>query len=82
MAAETPLRVVLIGSDFEVRVLEALLKIPVGLRDHLFRCRTPHRAPECRARGRRGGPKEPDLVRGPVPPRARTLGSAYATIGA
>jgi AraC family transcriptional regulator of adaptative response/methylated-DNA-[protein]-cysteine methyltransferase len=28
--AETPLRVVLIGSDFEVRVWEALLKIPVG----------------------------------------------------
>jgi AraC family transcriptional regulator of adaptative response/methylated-DNA-[protein]-cysteine methyltransferase len=28
--AETPLRVVLIGSDFEVRVWEALLKVPVG----------------------------------------------------
>jgi AraC family transcriptional regulator, regulatory protein of adaptative response / methylated-DNA-[protein]-cysteine methyltransferase len=28
--ADTPLRVVLIGSDFEVRVWEALLKIPVG----------------------------------------------------
>jgi AraC family transcriptional regulator of adaptative response/methylated-DNA-[protein]-cysteine methyltransferase len=27
---ETPLRVVLIGSDFEVRVWEALLKVPVG----------------------------------------------------
>ena len=29
-AAETPLRVVLIGTDFEVRVWETLLKIPVG----------------------------------------------------
>lgn len=28
--ADTPLRVVLIGSDFEVRVWEALLKVPVG----------------------------------------------------
>lgn len=28
--AETPLRVVLIGSDFEVRVWEALLKVPLG----------------------------------------------------
>lgn len=28
--AETPLRVVLIGTDFEVRVWETLLKIPVG----------------------------------------------------
>lgn len=28
--AEAPLRVVLIGSDFEVRVWEALLKVPVG----------------------------------------------------
>ncbi len=28
--ADTPLRVVLIGSDFEVRVWQALLKIPVG----------------------------------------------------
>ncbi len=27
---ETPLRVVLIGSDFEIRVWEALLKVPVG----------------------------------------------------
>jgi AraC family transcriptional regulator of adaptative response/methylated-DNA-[protein]-cysteine methyltransferase len=29
-SAETPLRVVLIGTDFEVRVWETLLKIPVG----------------------------------------------------
>ena len=29
-AAETPLRVVLIGTDFEVRVWETLLRIPVG----------------------------------------------------
>jgi AraC family transcriptional regulator of adaptative response/methylated-DNA-[protein]-cysteine methyltransferase len=28
--AETPLRIVLIGSDFEVRVWEALLKVPLG----------------------------------------------------
>lgn len=29
-SAETPLRIVLIGTDFEVRVWETLLKIPVG----------------------------------------------------
>lgn len=29
-SAETPLRVVLIGTDFEIRVWETLLKIPVG----------------------------------------------------
>jgi AraC family transcriptional regulator of adaptative response/methylated-DNA-[protein]-cysteine methyltransferase len=28
--SETPLRVVLIGTDFEVRVWEALLKVPMG----------------------------------------------------
>jgi AraC family transcriptional regulator of adaptative response/methylated-DNA-[protein]-cysteine methyltransferase len=29
-SAETPLRVVMIGTDFEIRVWEALLRIPVG----------------------------------------------------
>ena len=36
---EQPLRVVLIGTDFEVRVWEKLLTIPMGKLDHLFRRR-------------------------------------------
>ena len=44
---DQPLRVVLIGTDFEVRVWEKLLTIPMGRLDHLFRSR----------RARAGAPK-------------------------
>ena len=37
--ADRPLRVVMIGTDFEVRVWETLLTIPMGRLDHLFRRR-------------------------------------------
>ena len=40
---DRPLRVVMIGSDFEIRVWETLLKLPLGKRDHLFRHRRPYR---------------------------------------
>ena len=68
---EQPLRVVLIGTDFEVRVWEKLLTIPMGELDHLFRPRRESRLAESRARGRRRGRQEPDLLRGAVPPRHR-----------
>ena len=68
---EQPLRVVLIGTDFEVRVWEKLLTIPMGELDHLFRPRRKSRRAEGRARGRRRGRQEPDLLRGAVPPRHR-----------
>ena len=49
---EQPLRVVLIGTDFEVRVWEKLLSIPMGKLDHLFRPRrqaSAHRKPRARS---------------------------------
>jgi AraC family transcriptional regulator of adaptative response/methylated-DNA-[protein]-cysteine methyltransferase len=53
--ADQPLRVVLIGSDFEVRVWEALLKIPMGRAVQLFGHRQQDQQPEGLARGRRRG---------------------------
>ena len=68
---DRPLRVVLIGTDFEVRVWETLLEDSDGPRHHLFG----HRGEDREARGltcrRRGGRQEPGIVRGAVPPRAR-----------
>ena len=54
-ATDQPLRVVLIGTDFEVRVWETLLRIPMGRRRHLFRHRRQDRQAEGRPRGRRRG---------------------------
>src|ERR1017187_6410639 len=42
-----------------------------GRAHHLFRPRGPRRIAESRARGRRRGRQEPDLLRGAVPPRGR-----------
>ena len=70
-APSEPLRVVLIGTDFEVRVWETLLKMPVGRAHHLFRHRRQGPRAQGGARGRRRGRQEPDLLRGAVPPRAR-----------
>ena len=69
--ADQPLRVVLIGTDFEVRVWETLLKIPMGRAVCYSDIASKHQKPEGIARGRRGGRQKPDLVRGAVPPRAR-----------
>ena len=44
--ADRPLRVVLIGTDFEVRVWETLLQDPDGPRHHLFRHRRKVGAPK------------------------------------
>ena len=68
---DQPLRVVLIGTDFEVRVWETLLKIPMGRAVELFRHRQQDQESEGLARGRRRGRQEPGVVRGAVPPRAR-----------
>ena len=61
----------MIGTDFEVRVWEKLLRIPMGKRHHLFGHRRRSRHAEGRARGRRRGRQEPDLLRGAVPSRDR-----------
>ena len=75
--ADQPLRVVLIGTDWEVRVWETLLKIPTRPGHHLFRYCAQGRHREGVARGRRRRRQESDLVRGSVPPRARQERQAH-----
>ena len=60
----------LIGTDFEVRVWETLLKIPMG-RARLFGHRQQDPKPEGLTRRRRRRRQESGLVRGAVPSRAR-----------
>ena len=69
--ADQPLRVVLIGTDFEVRVWETLLKIPMGRAVCYSDIAEQYQQPEGVARGRRRGRQEPGLVRGALPSRAR-----------
>ena len=68
---DQPLRVVLIGTDFEVRVWETLLKIPMGHAVCLFRHRQQDQSPESLARRRRRDRQKPGVVRGALPSRAR-----------
>ena len=75
--AEEPLRVVLIGTDFEVRVWEALAAHSDGQARHLFRHRRQNRGAESGTGGRRRGRQEPDLLRGAVPPRRRQIRRAH-----
>ena len=71
--ADQPLRVVLIGTDWEVRVWEALLKIPHGQRRDLFgHCRQGLHA-RSRPRRRRRGRQEPGRVRCAVSSRDRQI---------
>ena len=64
----------LIGTDWEVRVWEALLKIPMGRARHLFGHRRQGLLADGRARRRRRSRQEPDRLRGAVPPRHRQSG--------
>ena len=68
--ANRPLRVVLIGTDFEVRVWETLLEDSVGPGNDLFRHRREAPGAQGRARRGRGGRQEPGLLRGALPPGA------------
>ncbi len=68
-APDRPLRVVLIGTDFEVRVWETLLRIPMGRATTYSDIADKIGTPKAAARGRRRGRQEPDLLRGAVPPR-------------
>ena len=68
---DQPLRVVLIGTDFEVRVWEKLLDIPMGQLTTYSDLAAQRRLAEGRARGRRRGRQESDLLRGAVPSRHR-----------
>ncbi len=69
--AEQPLRIVLIGTDWEVRVWEALLKIPMGrvatYSGIAGKVCTPAAVPRRRRRGR----QKPDRLRRALPPRHR-----------
>ena len=71
VAPDQPLRVVLIGTDFEVRVWEKLLDIPMGKLTTYSDLAAQSRHTEGRARGRRRGRQESDLLRGAVPSRHR-----------
>ncbi len=64
-------RVVLIGTDFEVRVWETLLKIPMGRAVSYSDIACTHQQPEGLARRRRRGRPQPGVVRGALPPRPR-----------
>jgi AraC-like DNA-binding protein len=66
--ANRPLRVVLIGTDFEVRVWETLLKIPLAGNDLFRHRRSPGAQGRARAWARRSA--EPGSLRGALPPGA------------
>ena len=70
---DRPLRIVMIGTDFEVRVWETLLGIPMGKCSTYSDIANKIGNAEGLARGRRRGRQEPDVVRGAVPSRARPL---------
>ena len=77
--ADQPLRVVMIGTDFQVRVWEALLKIPMGKALHLFVDRRRDR----RARAQAAPSARPSA---PIPisfvvPCHRALGKSGALTG-
>jgi O6-methylguanine-DNA--protein-cysteine methyltransferase len=65
-----PLRVVLIGTNFEVKVWETLLAIPLG-RATTYSDIARKVCRKSRARGGRRGRQEPDFLRRAVPSRAR-----------
>ena len=68
---DRPLRIVLIGTDFEVRVWETLLRIPLGRFATYSGIAAKVCSEQSRARGRSGGRKESGLLRRALPPRHR-----------
>ena len=68
--SDQPLRVVLIGTDFEVRVWETLLKIPMGKAVSYSDIANKISAPKA-SRGGSRSRQEPGIVRGALPSRAR-----------
>ena len=68
---------VLIGTDWEVRVWETLLRIPMGRLTSYSSIANKLCATQGRARGRRRGRQEPDLIRGAVPSRGRQRRRAH-----
>ena len=75
--ADAPLRVVLIGTDFELRVWETLLSVPMGRATTYSDIACKNWQANGRARRRRGGGQKSDLVRRALSSRAGALGSAH-----
>ena len=75
--ADRPLRVVLIGTDWEIRVWEALLKVPMGRVTTYSDIARKVCTREGGARRRRRGRQESGLLRGAVPPRDRQERQAH-----
>ena len=75
--ANQPLRITMIGTDFEIRVWETLLKIPRGPGRNLWRCRRSHRQAQgspcrrCRCRA------QSHFLCGSLPPRHRQVRRTY-----
>ena len=74
---DAPLRVVLIGTDFELTGLGDAAQRADGPGDHLFGHRMQNWQADGRARRRRRGRQKSDLVRRALSSRARALGSAH-----
>jgi AraC family transcriptional regulator of adaptative response/methylated-DNA-[protein]-cysteine methyltransferase len=74
---DQPLKVIMIGTDFEVRVWQTLLKIPMGHASTYCGHRPQGRQSESRPRGRRRRRQESGLLRGAVPPRHRQIGRPH-----
>jgi O6-methylguanine-DNA--protein-cysteine methyltransferase len=72
---ETPLRIVLIGTDFELRVWETLLTVPMA-RATTYSDIARRIGAESRARRRRRGRPQSDLLRRPQSSRIGSLGRA------
>ena len=67
---EQPVRLVMIGTDFDVRVWETLLKIPMGRAVSYTDIARHIGAPSASRAVGLGGRAQPDLVRRALPPRA------------
>ena len=71
--SDQPLRVVLIGTDFQVRVWQALLRIPMGRACSYSSIAAGIGAPAASPCGGRRYRRQPYLLRGAVPSRARQV---------
>ena len=74
--ADRPLKVVTIGTDFQLRVWEALLKIPMGKCVRLFGYRRRYRVSQGFARRRCRCWRQPGQFRRPLPPGSRQVRSS------
>ena len=66
---DQPLKIVFIGTDFEIRVWETLLRIPFGKASTYSDIASPYRQTKSSAGRGCGGRQESHFLRGAVPPR-------------